>query len=763
MTENHFADIILPLAVKGTFTYSIPGELTGNISPGSRVLVQFGNRKLYSGIVYRIHNETPSSVNIRPVSRILDPLPVVNEIQLKLWFWISEYYMCFVGEVMKAALPSDLCLEGVTEVHVPEKYRPREESFVKLTSDFTDNELNEILDRLAKAPIQLKILTAYLELSGYAESKLNRPVNKSVLLKEAHSSAGSIDMLIRKGILSMLLQETGRLTDSESPAEPLKELTEKQERALNQVSGIFREKDIALLHGVTSSGKTEIYIHLIEEQLKLGRQVLYLLPEIALTTQIIQRLQKHFSSVTGIYHSRFSNPERVEIWNRVAGLDPGKDYKLIIGARSALFLPFRNLGIVIVDEEHDGSYKQHDPAPRYHARDSAIVLAGLHKAKTILGSASPSIESYNNALSGKYGLVELKERFGSIKLPDIILANSREAYRKKLMVSHFTPQLLEAIDEALGKNEQVILFQNRRGFSPYIECPECGWIPKCIQCAVSLTYHKGIGRMVCHYCGFSASIPSHCGNCQSPGLSTRGFGTEKVEDEIKIVFPAARVARMDQDTTKGRYSFDKIIRALEERQTDILIGTQMISKGLDIENLTVVGILNADNLLNYPDFRAHERSFQLMEQVSGRAGRRQKPGKVIIQTSDPDNKIIRLVLNHDYKNMFRIQMEERKTFNYPPFCRMIKISIRHKERNLLNSFSDLLGRDLKRTFGKNILGPEFPLISQVQLWYIKTIMIKLERERPVAPAKQLIIDAIGRLEKEKGASALKIGIDVDPY
>jgi primosomal protein N' (replication factor Y) (superfamily II helicase) len=763
MMENHFADIILPFAVKGTFTYSIPGELAGKITTGSRVLVQFGNRKLYSGIVYRIHDENPHSRNLREVSRVLDPLPVVNEIQLKFWFWISEYYMCSLGEVMKAALPSDLCLEGVTEVHVPEKYRPREESFVKLASDYTDNELNEILDKLAKAPVQLKILTAYLELSGYADSKLNRPVNKSVLLKEAHSLPGSIDGLLRKGILSMLLQETGRLADSESPAEPLKELTEEQERALNQVSGTFREKDIALLHGVISSGKTEIYIHLIEEQLKLGRQVLYLLPEIALTTQIIQRLQKHFSSVTGIYHSRFSNPERVEIWNRVAGLDPAKDYRLIIGARSALFLPFHNLGIVIVDEEHDGSYKQHDPSPRYHARDSAIVLAGLHKAKTILGSASPSIESYNNALSGKYGLVELKERFGSIKLPDIILANSREAYRKKLMVSHFTPQLLEAIDEPLGKNEQVILFQNRRGFSPYIECPECGWIPKCIQCAVSLTYHKGIGRMVCHYCGFSTSIPSQCGNCQSPGLSTRGFGTEKIEDEIKIVFPAARVARMDQDTTKGKNSFDKIIRALEERQTDILIGTQMISKGLDIENLTVVGILNADNLLNYPDFRAHERSFQLMEQVSGRAGRRQKPGKVIIQTSDPDNKIIRLVLNHDYKNMFRIQMEERRAFNYPPFCRMIKISIRHKERNLLNSFSDLLGRDLKKAFGKNILGPEFPLISQVQLWYIKTILIKLERERPVAPAKQLIFGAIGRLEKEKGASALKIGIDVDPY
>jgi primosomal protein N' (replication factor Y) (superfamily II helicase) len=763
MMENHFADIILPLAVKGTFTYSIPEELNGKISPGSRVLVQFGNRKLYSGIVYKIHDESLTAINIRPVSRVLDPAPVVNEIQLNLWFWISEYYLCSVGEVMKAALPSDMCLEGVTEVPVQEKYRPREETFVKLTSDFTDNELNEILDKLANAPIQFKILTDYISLSGYADNKLNRPVKKSVLLKQAQSSPGSIDGLIRKGILSLLSLETGRLTDTESPAEPLKVLSKEQHTAFNAIHGIFIEKEIALLHGVTSSGKTEIYIHLIEEQLKQGRQVLYLLPEIALTTQIIQRLQKHFSGVTGIYHSRFSNPERVEIWNRVAGLDPGKEYKLVIGARSALFLPFSDLGLVIVDEEHDGSYKQHDPAPRYHARDSAIILAGLHKAKTILGSASPSIESYNNALSGKYGLVDLKERYGLIKLPEIILANSREAYRKKLMVSHFTPQLLGAMDEALGKNEQVILFQNRRGFSPYIECPECGWIPKCIQCAVSLTYHKGVGRMVCHYCGFSTTIPSQCGNCRSPGLATRGFGTEKIEDEIKIVFPSARVARMDQDTTKGKNSFDKLIRALEEKQTDILIGTQMISKGLDIENLTVVGILNADNLLNYPDFRAHERSFQLMEQVSGRAGRRQKRGKVIIQTSDPDNKIIRLVLNHDYKNMFKMQMEERKAFNYPPFCRMIKISIRHKERNLLNSFSDILGRDLKKEFGKMVLGPESPLISQVQLWYIKTILIKLEREKPVAPAKQLIIAAIERLEKEKGASALKIGIDVDPY
>jgi primosomal protein N' (replication factor Y) len=431
--------------------------------------------------------------------------------------------------------------------------------------------------------------------------------------------------------------------------------------------------------------------------------------------------------------------------------------------RSSLFLPFSDLGLIIVDEEHDGSYKQHDPAPRYHARDSAIMLASMHAAKTLLGSASPSVESYNNAVNGKYGLTELKERFGLIKLPAIVLANTREAYRKKLMVSHFTPELLLAMDEALGKAEQIILFQNRRGFSPYIECSECGWIPVCIQCAVNLTYHKGIGKLVCHYCGYTTGMPVKCDHCHSTAMVTRGFGTEKIEDEIKIVFPAARVARMDQDTTRNKNSFNKLIRAFEERRIDILIGTQMISKGLDFENLTVVGILNADNLLNYPDFRAHERSFQLMEQVSGRAGRRQKQGKVVIQTSDPSNRIIRLVLRHDFVGMFRMQTEERIAFNYPPFCRMVKLSIKHKDRIQLNYFSEILGRELKEIFGKRVLGPESPVISRVQLWYIKTILIKIEREKPPAKAKQLITETIERLEKEKGASSLRIAVDVDPY
>ena len=754
MTNNRFADIILPLAVRGRFTYRIPDNIAVNVRPGVMVTVQFGNRKLYSGIVCRVHNESPDIKNIRPVINVLDGTSLINEAQLKLWLWMSEYYLCSEGEVMKAALPSELSLNN---------FKPRLETFIKFPRKYSEDELNEILDKLKKAPRQQEILLAYLRLTGYSTGTEISPVSKSILLSESHTSAGILDVLINKSILTSGSQTVSRIAETDSFKEPVKQLSKAQSVAFESIKSQFREKDIVLLHGVTSSGKTEIYIHLIDEQLKKGKQVLYMLPEIALTTQIILRLKRHFGAVTGVYHSRFSDPEKVEIWKRVAENDPLNSYRLILGVRSSLFLPFSSLGLIIVDEEHDGSYKQHDPAPRYHARDSAIMLAAMHNAKTILGSASPSVESFNNTLNGKYGLTELMERFGLIKLPSIVLANTREAYRKKLMVSHFTPELLQAMDIALGKEEQIILFQNRRGFSPYIECPECGWIPKCIQCAVNLTYHKGIGKMVCHYCGYTTGMPSKCDNCHSTGMMTRGFGTEKIEDDIKIIFPSARVARMDQDTTRNKNSFNKLINAFEERRIDILIGTQMISKGLDFENLTVVGILNADNLLNYPDFRAHERSFQLMEQVSGRAGRRQKQGKVVIQTSDPANKIIRLVLRHDYRGMFIMQSEERMTFNYPPFCRMVKLSIKHKDRTQLNYYSDILGRDLKEIFGKRVLGPESPVISQVQLWYIKTILIKIEREKPPAKAKQLIIEAIDRLEKEKGASSLKIAVDVDPY
>lgn len=752
--NDMFADIILPLAIRSRFTYRIPDDLVSKVSHGVMVTVGFGRKNLYSGIVIKVHDQEPALGKIKSIIDVNDTIPPVSDPQLKLWSWISEYYMCSEGEVMKAALPSELYLK---------RFKPKKEPFLILAQSFSDEELNMLLDKLGKAPAQYKMVESYLRLSDYSSGVQNKPLKKTVLLKDSGSSSAVLDSLVKKGIFSLVLLDVTRLKLDGEPDEPVKKLTEIQDIACKSIKEHFESKEISLLHGITSSGKTEIYIHLIEEQLKKGKQVLYLLPEIALTTQIILRLKKHFGAVTGVYHSRFSDPEKVEIWKRVAETEPGNGYRLILGVRSSLFLPFHDLGLIIIDEEHDSSYKQQDPSPRYNARDTAIVLASLHQAKTILGSASPSIESYNNALTGKYGLTELMERHGAIKLPTIILANTREAYRKKLMVSHFTPQLLHAIDEALGKEEQVILFQNRRGFSPYIECTECGWIPTCIQCAVNLTYHKGINRLVCHYCGYSTGMPSKCDSCHSTGMATKGFGTEKIEDEIKIVFPEARIGRMDQDTTRNKNSFSKIIKAFEDRRIDILIGTQMISKGLDFENLTVVGILNADNLLNYPDFRAHERSFQLMEQVSGRAGRRQKQGKVVIQTSDPENKIIRMVLRHDYNSMFNSESGERRTFNYPPFCRMIKISIRHKERAALNFYSDILGNDLKSLFGKRVLGPESPVISQVQSWHIKNILLKIEREKAHGKAKELILNAIGRLEKEKGAGSLKISIDVDPY
>jgi primosomal protein N' (replication factor Y) len=754
MIEKKFADIILPLAVKERFTYIIPEELIEKIEPGVMVTVEFGKRQLYSGIVCKIHSQVPDYATIKTIKEVNEAIPVVSGSQLELWLWISQYYMCSEGEVLKAALPSELYLG---------RFKPRKEPFIVLKHNFTEEALNIVLDKLTKAPRQYDVLSAYLRLTGYTSGAEIKPLRKASLLADTRSSSGIVESLCNKEILSVVYKDVTRLITSGSLPEPVKKLSEIQVVAHESIKNQLEKKDIVLLHGVTSSGKTEIYIHLIEEQLKKGKQVLYMLPEIALTTQIILRLKKHFGEVTGVYHSRFSDPEKVEIWKKVAESDPNSGYRLILGVRSSLFLPFRDLGLIIIDEEHDGSYKQHDPAPRYHARDTAIMLAAICKAKTVLGSASPSIESYNNTIIGKYGLTELSERHGLIKLPSIILANTREAYRKKLMVSHFTPQLLWAIDDALIKKEQVILFQNRRGFSPYIECSDCGWIPTCVQCAVNLTYHKGINRLVCHYCGYSISMPSKCGSCHSGGMTTRGFGTEKIEDEIKIVFPEARVGRMDQDTTRNKNSFNKIIQAFEERRIDILIGTQMISKGLDFENLTVVGVLNADNLLNYPDFRAHERSFQLMEQVSGRAGRREKQGKVVIQTSDPEHKIIRMVLHHDYLTMFRTEAAERMTFNYPPFCRMIRISLKHKERASLNTFADILGSELKAMFGKRVLGPENPVISQVQSWYIKNILLKIEKERPPVKAKQLIQSAIGKLEIEKGASSLRIAIDVDPY
>lgn len=760
--QDLYADIILPLAIEGRYTYSIPPAFHNVAAAGVRVLVQVGERRVYTGIIARVHDEKPELEIIRPLREIADPFPLVVEKQLMLWEWMAEYYMCTEGEVMKAAIPAIFFLKGDISGPVSEKYKVRKETFVRLAVSYSEEELKEIFGKLGSAPRQADVLKTYLHLSDFEKDMEVRPVERSLLLKKSGSAPAALDSLVKKGILQAKSVETTRLKNEDVLTEPLATLSSSQQSVMESVQDQFGHRDVVLLHGITSSGKTEIYIHLIEEQLKKGKQVLYLLPEIALTAQIIRRLRKHFGNITGVYHSRFSDQERAEIWKKVAENNKEKGYRLILGVRSSVFLPFTDLGLVIVDEEHDASYKQHEPAPRYHARDSAIMLAGFHAAKTILGSATPSVESYGNAMSRKYGFAGLMERYGDVRLPEIILADTREAYRKRRMVSHFTPELLNAMDQALARKEQIILFRNRRGFAPYVECPECGWIQLCRQCAVSMTYHKSERRMLCHYCGDRTAVPSVCGNCGSPGLAARGFGTEKIEDEIRIVFPSARVARMDQDTTRGKNSFSRIIRDFEEKRIDILIGTQMISKGLDFENLTVVGILNADSMLNFPDFRAHERSFQLMEQVSGRAGRRQKQGMVVIQTADPGNRIIRLVLRHDYSGMYRMQAEERKTFSYPPFCRMVRIVLKHRDKIQLNSFSAFLADDLRSFLDERVLGPEFPVIPQIQLYHVKTILIKIEKKRSLSGSKKIILESIGRLRKMKGAGSLRIAVDVDP-
>jgi primosomal protein N' (replication factor Y) len=586
-------------------------------------------------------------------------------------------------------------------------------------------------------------------------------VKRSELVKASGGSAATLNAMAAKGLFRFEARDAAQAADVAKVTVPAP-LSHVQAEAYEKIKGLFYDHEVVLLHGVTSSGKTELYIHLIMEQLEKGRQVLYMLPEIALTTQIIERLRKHFGDTIDIYHSRMSAKSRMNVWKRVNSDDSSGRLNLVLGVRSSLFLPFADLGLVIVDEEHDASYKQYDPAPRYHARDAAMMLSRIHGARTLLGSATPALESYYNAVTGRYGLVELTTRYGDVKMPAMILADTREAGRRKAMSSHFSPQMLDAVEEALTKGEQVILFQNRRGFSPFIMCSECGWVPGCTDCSVSYTYHKGIGRMVCHYCGKSEKPPAKCGACGSAGLTTRGFGTEKIEEEIKLIFPSATVARMDQDTTRSRNSHSIILSDFAGGATDILIGTQMISKGLDFENLTVVGILDADTMLHYPDFRAYERSFQMMEQVSGRAGRRTRRGKVIIQTGDPSHIILRQVLKHDYKAMYQTQLEEREMFGYPPFTRLIRLTLKHHDLEKLNRSAARFAGTLRRRLGKSVLGPEFPQIMQVQKWFLKTVLIKLGKELSASKVKEMIRAAMQAELKYEGSGGLRINADVDP-
>ena len=757
--QTLYANIILPLSVKRHFSYVVPEHLIHKIHAGTIVIVPFGPKKFYSGVVVSTSTENPNIKNIKSVIRILDDIPDINGYQLKLWQWMSEYYMCSEGDVMNAAIPTVFKPRNVEEV-TENGYKPKEIPYVRLAVANDETTLNGVIDQLHKAPKQLELFMLYLQLSGIADEVKEQPVEKSVLLKKSDISPSVLDALVKKGVLSYEMVEVSRLNDSQENVVSPNTLSAAQQKALDTIMDGFSHKNVMLLHGVTSSGKTELYIHIIEEQLKRGKQVLYMLPEIALTAQIIDRLRRHFGSEAGVYHSRFSDAERAEIWKKVAA----GEYRLIIGVRSSVLLPFNDLGLIVIDEEHDNSYKQQDTSPRYNARDTAIVLANIHKAKVLLGSASPSIESYFNARTGKYGLAELTERYGAIKMPEIILANSAEAYRKKLLEYNFTPELINAIDGALSRKEQVILFQNRRGFSPYIECPECGWIPRCDNCSVSLTYHKNINKLVCHYCGKSIDVPSRCGACGHIGMRTKGFGTEKIEEEIKFIFPDAVVGRMDQDTTRGKNRFKRIIKDFEAGKIDILTGTQMISKGLDFENLTVVGVLNADNLLHFPDFRSYERSFQLLEQVSGRAGRRKRQGRVIIQTSDTANPIIRQVVNHDYYGMFVSQINERREYNYPPYCRLVRIDLKHRNLEALNSFAEMLANELRRCFEfTRVLGPEPPLVSKIQQWHISSILVKLNNDNTLQKSKKKIETAIENLEKQSGASTLRVVVDVDPY
>jgi primosomal protein N' (replication factor Y) len=824
MSNNKlFADVILPLPLNQLFTFSISIDLANEIEKGRRVIVQFGARKIYTAIVFRVHSSKPENFEVKEILSVIDHQPIVNNYQFKMWSWISDYYMCSLGEVYKAALPAGLKLESETLViynpdyieteklnktellvldflskvntstvyeiakainrknilpiavsllqknaisineHLVETYKPKTELFVRLHSDIkSEKDLNAVIESLKRAPKQNSILLTFIELSRVFILPNPVEVKKKNLLLQSNSNHQILKSLIDKNILEEYDTQISRLATNSLITSELKTLTEIQESAYLSIKEQFNSKQTVLLHGITSSGKTEIYIRLIDEQIKLGKQVLYLLPEIALTAQIINKLRLVFGNKVGIYHSKFSDAERVEVYKNILNPEDSTSYQIILGVRSSLFLPFSNLGLIIVDEEHENSYKQYDPAPRYNARDGAIVLAQIHNANVLLGSATPSIETYFNAKSGKYGFVELLTRFLDIKLPSVQLVDMLRARKRKEVRTYFSNQLIESIKTAIETKEKVILFQNRRGFAPYIECESCGWIPYCPNCDVSLTYHQFSNELVCHYCGFSVRTYKSCTKCNNTALSTKGFGTEKIEEDIKIIFPEAKTVRMDLDTTRSKMSYQKIISEFEEGDIDILIGTQMISKGLDFDNVQLVGIMNADNMLNYPDFRSHERSFQLMAQVSGRAGRKHKQGKVLIQTNNPEHPILHWVVDNNYQEFYQSQLIERKEFNYPPFCRLINIHLKHKNQEMVGKATDLLAQNLRTIFGKRILGPHSPIIGRMHNLYIKSILLKVERKSSFAKAKELLKDEIEKIKTVENFKSVAINIDVDP-
>ena len=823
-----FADVLLPLPLPGTFTYSVPEDLMEEAIPGKRAVVQFGKRKVYTALIRKVHEKKPEGYLPKPLLYVLDGSPVVNEIQFGLWQWMAEYYMCCPGDVMNAALPSGLklasetviCLNEATtfdpdalgeremmvmevlrsrkkisineisgiielrkiiplinnlmekgliytEEELVDRYKPRVETLVRLTAEYGENEerLKEAFDELSKkAYKQLELLLSFIQLSREKQGSF-REVRRAELLKSIDATAATLNALVNKGIMELFDRETSRLESMQATAAPEGIiLSEHQKRAFNYLKVRMQEKEVVLLHGITSSGKTEIYIKLIHEVIQSGKQVLYLLPEIALTSQIINRLRKYFGEEVGVYHSRYNEGERTELWYNVLGETESGHARIsiVLGARSALFLPYNQLGLVIIDEEHDSSYKQYDPSPRYNARDTAIYLAGLHNAPVILGTATPSMETYFNALSGKYGIVELTERYGGVEMPEMVICDIRQETRNGTMKSHFSSLLLKGIHTALEQKEQVILFQNRRGFSPHLECDACHWIPMCRHCDISLTYHKQENKIRCHYCGYTESVPAKCPECNGTRILMKGFGTEKIEEELAVHFPEARIRRMDLDSTRSRFSHQRIIGEFETGNIDILVGTQMVTKGLDFDRVSLVGILNADNMIYFPDFRSHERSFQLIAQVSGRAGRKAKRGRVIVQTWHPDHPVITFARGHDYPAMFRSQLADRHKFRYPPYYRLIIVRLKHRDYQVLNRAADHLAADLRLALGKRILGPEYPLVSRVKNLYIKQIMVKVERPSPLKEYKKAILNAVDDLQKVGNFSQVRVILDVDP-
>ncbi len=813
----NYIDVILPIPLQRLFTYKITEAEVTFLKVGMRVAVPFGKSKIYTALVANIHQMAPDAYEAKDIFQILEDTPLVSKKQLQHWQWVANYYMCSLGEVMRSALPSAFLLESETQVQknksfiddttlsddefillealdyqarltvkqisnildkkrvlpilntllaknaitlheeIKEQYKPKLIKYVKLVDEFTEeNQLQELLENLKNAKKQYQAVLTYFSL----QAQYKKPIPLKTFKEKSTASSSIVKALVAKNIFKIYTIQTDRVI-FENATEEIKNLSDFQEEAYKNIETNFKKKEVVLLHGITSSGKTEIYAKLIDKTLKQQKQVLYLVPEIALTTQLIQRLQCYFGNKITVFHSKYTLNERVEAWNNI--LNNSSKAQLILGARSSLFLPFSKLGLIIVDEEHETSYKQFDPAPRYHARDAAIVLANLHKAKVLLGSATPSVESYYNALQQKYGLVTLDRRYGDVLLPEIELVDIKEGYRKKRMKGHFSERLLKLITEALEEKEQIILFQNRRGYSPIVECKSCGVAPQCPNCDVSLTYHKFRDELRCHYCNFNKPMPKICSACGNPTLDTKGFGTEQIELELRELFPTASIGRMDLDTTRGKYGYQKIINAFTAQELDILVGTQMLSKGLNFANVSLVGVLNADNMLNFPDFRAHEKSFQLLVQVSGRAGRAKKRGKVAIQTFNPYHQILQQVTINDYKTMFKEQLNDRYQYKYPPLSRLIKITLKHKDYTKVSNGIDWLYQSLFNSFKGNVLGPSSPSISRIRNQHIKTVLIKLPKDKSLKQSKFIIQKIKNSFQSIANFRAIRFNIDVDNY